>query len=623
MIKVKKVVFFISYIIGLVGFISVAKYVNPVFSLSFLVMLLVGGISDFKKGRYLPRLMLNIFSLIVVLFLAVRVSLENMVIPVVETLLLLLGIKFLEKKEFRDFMQIYVISIFLLAGSALLSINITFMLYFFVIFFGVVISVILLTYYSQDKNISFDRETFRKLILNISLIPIAAIPVTALIFTVLPRTEYPVFNFLNTSGKGKTGFSDTVQLGDVSEIQEDSAVALRIKTDKKLDLENTYIRGITLNFFDGKRWYRRNLYETSFVKGGETVEQEIIVEPTGNRFLFAVDVPVKIFRKDVKLEGDRVFVSYRRIFSRVKYRAISKYGGYIVSSDLNINDYLQLPSHLDKNIVELARRLKGKNAIETVVNVVKYLKRNYHYTLKNLSVSNNSLSSFLFEKKAGNCEFFASAGAVLLRINKIPTRLVAGYRGVRYNEVGDYYIVPNRYAHTWIEVYIDGKWVRYDPTPSVPVSKNDGKNPIIDRIKKILDAVEYAYINSIVDFNVKKQIATFQYIGNMFYHIKSLFIYGIYLGITIVILFLLFKALRQFRLPYEKKVLNMFLKKMEQYGYTKKENEGLEEFVDRIDENRLREKALQFVVAFENVYYRDKKIDKNDYKRLISIIRDI
>ena len=72
---------------------------------------------------------------------------------------------------------------------------------------------------------------------------------------------------------------------------------------------------------------------------------------------------------------------------------------------------------------------------------------------------------FLFQDRKGHCEYFASAMALLARSISIPARVVGGYRVHEYNPLGDYYVVRERHAHTWIEAWTDEAWVTYDPTP--------------------------------------------------------------------------------------------------------------------------------------------------------------
>ena len=630
MIKVKNVVYVLSYLIGFIGFLAVFRFVGGLYSAVFLSLLIFGIFVDRNEREVIPRIFLNLISLTVVIFLFFRVSEEDLVVPVLETLLLLLGIKFVEKKEFRDFMQIYTISVFLLAGSALLTIDLSFMFFFIFLFFSTVLAIILLTYYSQDRDLSFDKDVFKKIIKGSSAIPLMAVPFTALLFVVLPRTEQPVFSFFNLGSQGKTGFSDIVELGDVSHIQEVETVAMRIKINRKMDInpENVYIRGVVLNFFDGKRWLRKNVDENDYVEIKNPVLQEIILEPTGRRYVLAFDTPVKINLRGVQKDGDYVYRYRKNIYSRIKYTAISDIKAVIKSDQINRRIYTQLPKDIHQEVRNLAHKLKGDNTKKTVDNVISHLRNSYRYTLTNLPAGNDPVYRFLFVDKKGNCEYFASSAALLLRLNKIPVRLVAGYRGMRYNEIGDYYIVPYKYAHTWIEVYINGEWVRFDPTPSFSayvIGKEKGG--LSEKIRLIFDAVEYAYINSIINYDIKNQLSLLRKtegfvfsFGKDLKKVKEFLPYVLVLIVLGMFVFLFVKIRFE---SYEERLIKRFNKKMEKLGYKRKENEGLEEFTERIRDDEVRKKALIFVKEFERVYYTDKKIDKNLYKELLSHIDNI
>ncbi len=112
---------------------------------------------------------------------------------------------------------------------------------------------------------------------------------------------------------------------------------------------------------------------------------------------------------------------------------------------------------------------------ERVAAVERFLRSNYSYTLtpprEHREV--DPVVEFLFRSKRGHCELFASAMAVMLRSVGIPTRLVGGYRGGRYNAYGGFYSVARRNAHCWVEVHFrrpgtDSNpigWVAFDPTP--------------------------------------------------------------------------------------------------------------------------------------------------------------
>lgn len=72
---------------------------------------------------------------------------------------------------------------------------------------------------------------------------------------------------------------------------------------------------------------------------------------------------------------------------------------------------------------------------------------------------------FLYNVRRGHCEHFASGLVLLARSSGIPARVVIGYRVSEENPVTGMAVVRERNAHSWVEAWIDDKWVTYDPTP--------------------------------------------------------------------------------------------------------------------------------------------------------------
>ncbi len=137
----------------------------------------------------------------------------------------------------------------------------------------------------------------------------------------------------------------------------------------------------------------------------------------------------------------------------------------------------------------LADRLRAGNPDDLAyVSAVLHYFRHNHFTYTDSpgaeGVDRDWLHVFLFEKKTGFCEHFASAFAVLMRLEKIPARLVVGYQGGEYNPYNNSYIVRQSNAHAWDEVWlksknqppdepadeVEGHWQRVDPTAILPPS---------------------------------------------------------------------------------------------------------------------------------------------------------
>jgi protein-glutamine gamma-glutamyltransferase len=132
--------------------------------------------------------------------------------------------------------------------------------------------------------------------------------------------------------------------------------------------------------------------------------------------------------------------------------------------------YLQLPEPLDPRIPQLARRITATepNSYLRAQAIEHYLASRYAYTLQlPAHPAEDPVADFLFHRRRGHCEYFASAMAVQLRSVGIPSRIVNGFRGAQFNPLNDTYIVRASNAHSWVEAFIPGAgWVTFDPTPA-------------------------------------------------------------------------------------------------------------------------------------------------------------
>ena len=92
----------------------------------------------------------------------------------------------------------------------------------------------------------------------------------------------------------------------------------------------------------------------------------------------------------------------------------------------------------------------------------------YSHTLNIINPDIDPVEDFLLNQKKGHCEYFASAATLMLQSAGLPARVVNGYKGWDLNTVSGKYEVKQKYAHTWMEVFVDGRWETHDPTPSAP-----------------------------------------------------------------------------------------------------------------------------------------------------------
>ena len=634
--KVETAVKIFTYSAGFIAFIILFGKISYFYYSASFILFLVSIYLEYKK-IHIKRTFINIFAILLVILKFYNVSLETILQPALEVLLFLLSLKFLEDKKFRDYMEIYLLSVLILAGSTLISFDIIFLVYLLLYILILNISIILLTYYSQDKEIILSEETLIKLFLKTSIIPLLAIPFTVLFFIILPRTDFPIFGFLNKEAKAKTGFSENVRLGEVSNIQEDDTVIFRAKM-RKVREDFLYWRGIVLDFFNGKTWIslKHKRIERKTILKGTPIMQVIYLEPYGDRYLFGLDKPYKIDYSSglphLLKKTEFTFFLSTPVISRIKYKVFSVLTDTIPQKYINKSLYLQLPKNLSPKIKTLATKLKKETDEETANQILKFLKYGeYKYSLKNLPISKNPLEEFLFKYKYGNCEYFASSMAVLLRINGIPARLVAGYKGGIYNNVGKYYLIRQSNAHVWVEAFIKGKgWVRYDPTPSLSYQLTNRKS--LSKIELIFETINYYYINFVLNYDLKKQVALVRSVSKLakipnfklfIDKKKTLYFVSFVLLISSAGILWFKYFLNVKKLKDEEKLMKDFLKILEEKGYKKKETEGLEEFVSKIKDKKLKVEALNFVKIFEKIYYKDKPFTKERLNELKNIINRI
>ena len=628
--KISNIVKLLSYIIAIISIIPLIVYINPVYVALFILSLILSLRYEVEK-----RLWLNIFGVFSILFTLRHISIENLIIPGLESIIILFSIKFLEKKRYRDYMQIYTLAIFSLAGYSLLSINIIFLFYLGIILLLISVTMVFLTYFDSNESLIFDKESLFKIGYKSSYIFLLAIPLAIVIFIILPRVEYPFFNFLNNEKTALTGFSDKVSLGDVSKIQEDNSVIFRAKM-KKIPEQLLFWRGIVLDKFNGKIWYKssvRNENDFEFSSSSPYIKQTIYIEPYFGKYLFTLDKPLKVNLKNSSTDEYLTVKYFENIYRRLKYNVYSVPSEYIVEEYINRKHFLQIPEKISNKILNLAKSLHGKNDVETIENIKNYfISKNLQYSLSRLPITDKPIETFLFKLKKGNCEYFASSFALLLRLNGIPSRLVAGYRGGEYSDLGGYYIVRQRDAHVWTEAYIKNKWYRFDPSGFTVKPELTLKKPVKTdhqkyNVKLIFDLINYYYIVFLINYNFDKQvniIKSFTKINVNKISLKKFFIKFFILAILFAgLMFIIKIILSFFNETNYRRILKNFLKKLEKKGYKKNNAETLHNLTEKISDNELKRKAEKFVNYFEEIYFKDKRFNKNNIDKLKEILKEM
>ena len=358
------------------------------------------------------------------------------------------------------------------------------------------------------------------------------------LFFIIPRVGTGYFSRAATPALLLSGFTESVQLGDIGQVKLSSAVVMHAKRVSGPAFDTLKWRGISLDRFDGVGWQksdRRRVqirptgpsqFDVRPVEGtGEIVRYEVLLEPLATTTLFA---PFQVRRVSGRLQSmdmdtdDSIYSRFQSL-RRVQYEVLS---GVPLKSrpaamaDAAINDpipsaisnqYLQMPTDTDPQIRQLAQEITAPAAtpLEKVHMVEAYLKRNYRYTLNlDWKPGIQPISTFLFSAKAGHCEYFASSMAVMLRTVGVPTRIVNGFLMGEYNPVGDAYIVRQSDAHSWVEVYIPGSgWTEFDPTPP---DTNRPEFTVATQLAHYVDAMELFWNSYILVYDSGTQTQLFR-----------------------------------------------------------------------------------------------------------------
>ena len=352
--------------------------------------------------------------------------------------------------------------------------------------------------------------------------------ITAGLFFVLPRTAGAALRGLARHNYHLSGFSNTVRLGEVGELQLDSRTIMRVKPYHQFRLPvGLKWRGLTLSHFDGRAWSASSRYEPLYTKqgrvqvatnaerlrNGPAVIYRVDLSPVDSDALFIaglpeflnVDVP-RIFRMD----GSAYRLGYIPS-EAIRYEVSSAINSAFApgSIDLTLRErgqYLQLPHRLDPRIPELAHEFAGRAAddLQRARNIEVSLRRRYAYTLQMpAKLPKDPLADFLFEREKGHCEYFSSAMAVMLRTQGIPSRVVNGFAGGTYNPVSDLYMIRASDAHSWVEAFIDGPgWMTFDPTP--PAVRVNTPS-LMTTIGYYLDAADAFWQEWVLNYDLARQ----------------------------------------------------------------------------------------------------------------------
>ena len=503
----------------------------------------------------IPERWTTYFTLIYVLVFVVDLFMVsgNYVNASIHLVLFSLVVKVFSVQRERDYVYLAVLSFLAVLSASVLTVDTMFLGAFCVFILLAVNTFVSMEIRRSLRKAVFsgsaagDRIAGRKLGVLLSaagaMIVLAIVAISAVLFFVLPRFSAGYLSGYAPHSDMVTGFSDHVNLGAIGRIQQTDSVVMHVQMDGHPPADLKW-RGVALNIFDGQNWKyaaqgesnepaltqdsgRFQLRKQQVQRGNlPSVPQDprdfrllhyrVIMEPIGTDVIFLAPVAVDLsgrFR-EIGIDDSGAVTNLDRTRMTESYEAVSLIsepsGARLQSgfSDLPpqlSKMYLQTPSSLDPRVQQLAEQVASgaQNNYDKAIAIEKYLSEHYSYTLQLPSQTpKDPVANFLFVRKQGHCEYFASSMALMLRTLGIPSRLVNGFRNGEYNDITGNYIVRAKNAHTWVEAYIpNAGWKSFDPTPgdAAPVVTS------FSRIRLYLDAAQEFWREWVINYDFGHQ----------------------------------------------------------------------------------------------------------------------
>ncbi len=458
--------------------------------------------------------------------------------PCVGFLFVLVGIKFVEARTVRDGTLLVCLASFLLVTPFFFSQS---MIAGVAAIPGLIILTACLQFLAPPAQIKPENRLRDPLRRSARLL-IEGVPLALILFVVFPRLSAPLWG-LPTDFMTRTGLSESMKPGSISELSRSDAVAFRVDFDGRVPpAPQRYWRGPVFTHFDGDEWTPSpsRIPARPMRARGSSISYQVTMEPTYKRSLFALDFPAaNPSRLDESgpegpmdlavVTPDQQLIAQRAVTQPLRYSVLSTMNtSYPVlggqAGDLERTESLQLPpgSKRTHALAESLRAAHPKDAEYIDAVLAWYRSQPFYYTLSPPKLETDPTDRFLFETRRGFCEHYAGSFVMLLRAAGIPARVVTGYQAGEVNPNGGYLIVRQSDAHAWAEAIVDGRWVRYDPTATVAPSRIElglgGALPQEDRVpffarqygflkrmQLAWDAVNYDWRRHVVDFNAEQQ----------------------------------------------------------------------------------------------------------------------
>lgn len=558
--------------------------------------------------------------------------------PTVALLFTGLSLKLLEISKKRD---VYVL-IFLAYFTALTAFLFTqdFSVAAFVLLTLLLVTTALVALHQQSYD-ELNMVSLRKS----TVIFLQAIPLMVLLFIVFPRFG-PLWSVPTATHQAKTGISDSLSPGDISELSENDALAFRAVFEGEIPRRrDMYWRGLVLSEFDGRRWQQGSwkktpltTMQTETIKSSfnSVLSYSIIQEPTYQPWLFSLALAYSD-ESTIKILPDYRLMRLENVHSRIKYRVLSDTSA-VIELQLNAEvrqHELELPDDSNPRARTFSQQLfSASKSPQDYINRVlaKFSTEEFFYTLKPPLLGMHSVDEFLFGTKKGFCSHYASSFVFLMRAAGIPARVVVGYQGGEVNPITATVLVHQFDAHAWAEVWFEGRgWVRVDPTAAVsplriefgleqamvgeeeqflsdsPLSPLRYRNiEWLNSLRLQMDAFNYYWVSWVLNYEGEQQLSVLKkLLGEVSAARIAIFLLGVGGLLLLLIAFIQLKGRGKSQSAVEVRQYLSLCKRLEKAGFKRQSYEAPIDYARRVVAQRpdLKQHVLVATRAFVALSY--------------------
>lgn len=380
-------------------------------------------------------------------------------------------------------------------------------------------------------------------------------PIMVVLFMLFPRIA-PLWG-VPDEGPGKTGLSNSLQMGQVSDLVNDDSIAMRVKflDGKQPPSKNFYFRGPVLTRYQNDTWTSTDPdfnYSPPQLQRPDTPGKayELTLEP--NRLNTVPMLEMSPAHGEIKTSQERVrlrlnsdgqWLSNTPITERIRIKseAFSEFTFNAGEKRSDAYASLELPGQTNprtrlwvQNLQKTPEFTALGNRSDAIVDyLLRYIRQNtYSYTLSPGRYAINPIDQFWLDQKSGFCEHYAASFVFILRMLGIPSRIVTGYQGAEYNTFDQTWVVRQRFAHAWVEYWTPDKgWIRVDPTGAIAPNRIENNEPLtvdpgflanavgqfnpslLSQVRNFWDAVNNRWDQWILNYSNRKQSDLFKNLG--------------------------------------------------------------------------------------------------------------